>query len=212
MSTYYFIFCFHTEDKPNEFKEVKMCKKLEKLSQYEPEDLYSLFEEEYSDAPIDIHKILNGLGIVYGAVDFSKIQGIYNNIELPAQADMVMGAVAAYDDTENDKDYVEISVNKNDNYHRQRFTLAHELAHCMRHSDSLQNGRVELRTSITSDDPREKEANILAGEILIPEKLLKRIYTTMPIPFLPLLAEKFDVSENVMEARLKYLNMGYYTI
>ena len=188
-----------------------MCKKLKELSILKIEDLYDLFEDEYRTVPINIHNILNKLNISHYAIDYSSIKGNINGIVLPDQADMVMGAVAAYTQGDN-KDSVEISVNVNDNYHRQRFTLAHELAHCMLHADSLKNGRLELRTSVTSEDPREKEANILTGEILIPEKLLKMAYRSLPIPILTLLADKFDVSETVMAARLKYLNMGYYTL
>lgn len=189
-----------------------MCKKLEELSKLKIEDLYDLFEDEFLNPPVSIHKILDKLQVAYGALDFSTLSGKINDIVLPDQADMVMGAVAAYSEKEHGKDSVEITVNVKDSYHRQRFTLAHELAHCMLHSDSLKNGRLELRTSLTSDDTREKSANILAGKILIPEKLLKLAYINMPIPFLPSLAEKFDVSENVMAARLEYLGMGYYTI
>ena len=212
MSNYYFIFYFMNEDKLKNIEDLKMCKKLEELSRYNVETLYRMFDEEFSNIPVDIHAILTKLGIEYGAVDFSKIEGNFDGIILPQQADMVMGAVAAYSSSVDDKDGVEISVNKNDSYHRQRFTLAHELAHCMLHSDSLRDGRVELRTSITSTEPREEQANILAGKLLIPEKILKVAYASMPIPFLSLLANKFDVSDNVMAARLNYLNMGSYTI
>ena len=212
MSIYYFIFYFKDFDLFKKTEEVKMCKKLDELSNLKLEHLYSMFEEEFSNAPIDIHSILEKLNIDYGAVDFGDIHGIYNGINLPEQAGMVMGAVAAYSEKDDGKDYVEISVNKYDNYHRQRFTLAHELAHCMLHAESLRNGRIELRTALTSDDIKEIEANVLAGEILIPEKLLKTFYKTMPFPFLSFLAKKFDVSENVMKARLQYLKMGYYTI
>ena len=209
MPNYYFIFYFANE---GEFGKEKMCKKLEELSNYNIDKLYSMFEEEFSNIPVDIHSVLTKLGIEFGAVDFSKIEGNFDGIILPQQANMVMGAVAAYSNNIDNKDYVEISVNKNDSYHRQRFTLAHELAHCMLHSDSLKNGRVELRSYITSNEPREEQANILAGELLVPEKILKVVYASMPIQFLSLLAKKFDVSENVMKARLEYLDMGYYTI
>ena len=119
------LFYFTNEDKPGKFEEVKMCKKLEELSKYKVEDLYDMFEEEFSGTPIDIHSILKKLGIECGAVDFSTIEGNFNNIVLPQQSAMVMGAVAAYSSNENKRDYVEISVNKNDHYHRQKFTLAH---------------------------------------------------------------------------------------
>lgn len=189
-----------------------MCKKLEELSALKISDLYDMLEEEFSAPPINIHRILDKLRVEYNALDFSLLSGEINGIHLPQQADMVMGAVAAHSVRECGKDSVEITVNIKDSYHRQRFTLAHELAHCMLHADSLKNGRLELRTSLTTDDPKEKSANILAGEILVPEKLLKIAYANLPIPILESLAEKFDVSENVMAARLQHLKMGYYTI
>lgn len=203
----YIIICFfyHNND---EFGKIKMCKKLDELSKLRIEDLYDLYEDEFTHPPIDIHKLLELLGVEYCALDFSTFNGDINGVVLPNQAASVMGAVAAHSEKKHGIDSVEISVNINDSYHRQRFTLAHELAHCMLHADILRNGRIELRSSLTSEEPHEKEANILAGEILIPEKILK----LEPILFLPLLAEKFDVSENVMEARLKYLKMGYYKI
>lgn len=215
MSNFYFVFIFDFskyEWLNNESEEDTMCKKLEKLSKYRAEDLYDLFEEEFSNPPINIHKILDKLDVKYYALDFNTLDVTVNGINLPEQADMVMGAVAAYSEKDFGEDFVEITVNSKDNYHRQRFTLAHELAHCMLHSDRLKDGRLELRTSLTTDEPHEREANILAGEILIPRRLLKLVCASLPIPLLPLLAEKFDVSENVMEARLKHLNMGYYTL
>ena len=189
-----------------------MCRKLEELSKLKTEDLYDLFEEDFVAPPINIHQILDKLGVEYNAMDFSLLNAEINGIVLPDQANMVMGAVAAHSEDEFGKDSVEITVNINDSYHRQRFTLAHELAHCMLHANSLKNGSLELRTSLTTDEPREKEANILAGEILIPERLLKIAYANLPIAILGTLAEKFDVSENVMAARLQHLKMGYYTI
>ena len=215
MSKFYFVFIFDFSDYEwlnNKSEEDTMCKKLQELSKYKVEDLYDLFEEEFSNPPINIHRILDKLDVKYSALDFNTLDVTVNDINLPEQADMVMGAVGAYSEKDFGEDFVEITVNSNDNYHRQRFTLAHELAHCMLHSDRLKDGRLELRTSLTTDEPHEREANILAGEILIPRKLLKLVCASLPIPLLPLLAEKFDVSENVMEARLKHLNMGYYTL
>ena len=207
---YYIVFWENNFDK-FEVEEQKMCKKLDELSKLKIMDLYDLFEDEYTSPPINIHRILDKLQIGYFALDFSTLDCTINGVVLPEQAEMVMGAVAAHRDGQN-KDTVEITVNSKDNYHRQRFTLAHELAHCMLHSDSLINGSLELRTAITTTEPREREANILAGEILIPEKLLKSVLKNIHIPLLPILAKEFDVSENVMEARLRHLGIGYYTL
>ena len=211
MSNYYFFF-FIQNPTPNREKGLAMCRKLEQLSKLKIHDLYDMLEEEFAHPPVNIHRILDKLDVEYNALDFSFVNGEINGVLLPQQADMVMGAVAAHSRQESGKDSVEITVNIKDNYHRQRFTLAHELAHCMLHADSLKDGRLELRTSLTSNDPREKAANTLAGEILIPEKLLKKAYSNLPIPILAILAKNFDVSESVMAERLKYLKMGYYTL
>lgn len=211
MSNYFFFF-FIDNPNHNRDKGIVMCRKLEELSKLKIHDLYDLLEEEFVQPPVNIHQILKRLGVEYNALDFSLLNGEINGVILPQQADMVMGAVAAHSRHESGRDSVEITVNIKDNYHRQRFTLAHELAHCMLHANSLKNGCLELRTSLTDDDPRERAANILAGEILIPEKLLKIAYTNLPIPILAILANRFDVSENVMAARLQYLKMGYYTL
>lgn len=211
MSDYYFFFFIHNPN-PNRDRGIDMCRKLEQLSKLKIDDLYDMLEEEFAQPPVNIHRILDKLDVEYNALDFSFVDGEINGVLLPQQADMVMGAVAAHSRQESGKDSVEITVNIKDNYHRQRFTLAHELAHCMLHADSLKDGRLELRTSLTSNDPREKAANTLAGEILIPEKLLKKAYSNLPIPILAILAKNFDVSESVMAERLKYLKMGYYTL
>lgn len=211
MSNYYFFFFI---DNPNHDRDkgIIMCRKLEQLSKLKIDDLYDMLEEEFVQPPVNIHRILDRLGVEYNALDFNLLNAEINGIVLPQQADMVMGAVAAHSTKDSGKDTVEITVNIKDNYHRQRFTLAHELAHCMLHADSLKNGCLELRSSLTTDEPREKAANILAGEILIPEKLLKIAYANLPLPISTILANIFDVSENVMVARLQYLRMGYYTI
>ena len=74
-------------------------------------------------------------------------------------------------------------------YNRMRFTVAHELAHCCLHS--------------------KREANIFAGSLLIPEKLLDQEYKKFLVPSLSALAELFEVSGTVMAARLDCLNYSY---
>lgn len=215
---YFFFLSVESKCKENRCKENRckenrdkiMCVKLDYLSKLRKENLYELFKEEFFEPPINIHRILDRLGVEYNALDFSLLECQINNVVLPRDADLVMGAVAAHSIKNTGKDAVEITVNIKDTYHRQRFTLAHELAHCMLHANTLRNGFLELRTSITDIDPRERAANILAGEILIPEILLKKEHAKLPI--LQFLANKFDVSENVMAARLEYLDMEYYEI
>lgn len=94
--------------------------------------------------------------------------------------------------------------------HRKRFTLAHELAHCCLHmaqSDSPYH--LELRTDKYSDEADEYFANKFAGELLVPENTLKRIYEQLEFPSISFLADLFNVSRSVMLARLDILNLNY---
>jgi hypothetical protein len=100
-----------------------------------------------------------------------------------------------------------ISVNPKDSRRRQRFTVAHELAHYLLHADMIGDGIVDdamFRSSMS--DYHERQANRLAADILLPKKAVKEAYrrTKGIAP----LAEQFDVSADAMTIRLKELGMG----
>jgi len=66
-----------------------------------------------------------------------------------------------------------IRINRHDPAKRQRFTVAHELAHFLLHRDDIGNGiedDVLYRSSLS--DRREQQANRLAADILMPAALL----------------------------------------
>jgi Zn-dependent peptidase ImmA (M78 family) len=66
-----------------------------------------------------------------------------------------------------------IRINRHDPPKRQRFTVAHELAHFLIHRDEIGNGiedDVLYRSGLS--DRREQQANRLAADILMPEDLL----------------------------------------
>lgn len=100
-----------------------------------------------------------------------------------------------------------ISVNRHDSARRQRFTVAHEIAHYLLHRDQIGSGisdDVLYRSSLS--DTREAEANKLAAEILLPREQLKReVDRRVGLPSDQLVSElaaKFDVSEVAMKIRL----------
>lgn len=73
----------------------------------------------------------------------------------------------------NDDDGFIIRVNRHDPPKRQRFTVAHELAHFLLHRDEIGNGiedDVLYRSSLS--DRREQQANRLAADILMPGQLV----------------------------------------
>lgn len=73
---------------------------------------------------------------------------------------------------------VTIRVNRHDTKERQRFTLAHEVAHFLLHRDRIGDGIVDdmlYRSSLS--DAMEAEANRLAADILMPREKVQQIMT-----------------------------------
>lgn len=103
----------------------------------------------------------------------------------------------------------EIKVNRHDSRGRQRFTVAHELAHYFLHRDQIGNGvSDDALYRSTLSDAREAEANRLAAEVLMPkEKVLEaaREYVGLHEDRAAKLADIFEVSEVAMEIRLSQL-------
>ncbi|MDU8501453.1 ImmA/IrrE family metallo-endopeptidase [Pseudomonas syringae] len=69
---------------------------------------------------------------------------------------------------------VTIKVNRHDVKERQRFTIAHEIAHFLLHRERLAGGITDdvLYRSRLSDD-LEREANRLAADIIMPASLIQ---------------------------------------
>ncbi len=88
--------------------------------------------------------------------------------------------------------------------HRYRFTIAHELAHACLNG---QANHIEFRIKGIPDDKNEITANTFAGALLIPENTLKIVLSKLILPTVKNLSEIFEVSENVMRARLSHLNI-----
>jgi Zn-dependent peptidase ImmA (M78 family) len=115
-----------------------------------------------------------------------------------------------------------IAVQASDHPNRQRFTIAHEIAHyCLRHQfepgEHVHVDRGHLITPRNSKssagvDLKEIEANQFAACLLMPSKLLqtriKRLRaTSLRDSHVTLLASEFGVSEQAMTIRLSTL--GY---
>jgi Zn-dependent peptidase ImmA (M78 family) len=101
-----------------------------------------------------------------------------------------------------------IIVNKNDSYGRQRFTIAHEIAHCLMDLDYIkQHGSID-RDGKASDETyrnRERKANSFAAELLMPEKeFLRQFQVTNGN--LEILAKFFGVSNTA--ARIRAFELG----
>lgn len=108
-----------------------------------------------------------------------------------------------------------IRVNRYESRERQRFTIAHELAHYLLHRDIIDSTTNGIHDNILyrSGQPLtvEYEANLLAADIVMPSALLKKklcdIKHEINEDVIVSLAEEFQVSRGAMDVRLSYL--GY---
>ncbi len=104
-----------------------------------------------------------------------------------------------------------IRVNRHEAKHRQRFTLAHELAHFLLHRDRVEeaNGWSENVLLRAPDQPMqiEYEANRLASDLVIPSSQLADATAEYSGPMTPEviedLARRFGVSTAAMEIKLQ---------
>ena len=107
---------------------------------------------------------------------------------------------------DEDGDSFVIKVNRFEPKVRQRFTIAHEIAHFLLHRDRIQAGVVDsvlYRSKLSSRV--EAEANRLAADIIMPRRKIREI--TGLESYLPSsqvvenLAEQFQVSKQAMGIR-----------
>lgn len=100
-----------------------------------------------------------------------------------------------------------IKVNRFESKERQRFTIAHEIAHYLIHRDHIKTGIVDsvlYRSKLSSRT--EAEANKLAADIIMPMGLVSRHLSKLSgsdrQDAAGALSELFDVSRQAMEIRL----------
>lgn len=101
----------------------------------------------------------------------------------------------------------EIRINKFESPERQRFTLAHEIAHFLLHKSDIRAGVIDnvmYRSQLTSK--KEAEANRVAADIVMPASAVRRELgnRTGPVDdeIVDKLASQFKVSIPAMKIRL----------
>jgi len=88
---------------------------------------------------------------------------------------------------------------------RKRFTVAHELGHfALGHEDAPR----DAGNFYASADPRERQANRFAAELLMPASLVRHYYTSGIATTVEELARTFGVSKDAMGYRLINLGLG----
>ena len=152
-----------------------------------PQDIRETVQAHQTEAPIRLATIARAIGVeVLAATLPPGISG-----EIRPKAD---GRFA-------------IRVNRHDPIRRQRFTIAHEIAHFILHRDQIGSGlKDDVLYRSTLSDHREAEANRLAANILMPQhlvdELLQNARAQQVEDIVNYLADRFEVSEASMKIRL----------
>lgn len=175
--------------------------KIQMLNESTPKELLAKFDLG-NEFPIDIRKLLSELEIVVIPYDFSSLEKSDEYSQEVIKNGNILGAVVPTDDK------IGIFYRKFDSEKRIRFTLAHELAHCCLHIDpNNYSEHIEFRNTLFDKSTHEVAANIFAGELLIPEEPLLYALDNLITPTINILSQIFGVSNNVMKARLEYLDI-----
>jgi Zn-dependent peptidase ImmA (M78 family) len=95
-----------------------------------------------------------------------------------------------------------LGINPTHSQVRRRFTIAHEIGHYLLGHDI----RDVLEENLERPPNLEREANMFAGELLMPKEFLKKDIKT-GITKVPDLAKKYNVSEQAMTIRLLETNL-----
>ena len=202
---------------------MKMCKQLEDIQGLSANELLKKYNCA-NKVPVDINKLLSNIGVRVYNVDLQPLASDKEFKKAYKGYGELYGAVLARENDLNifyqDIDFSKLSSREKISAKKHiRFTLAHELAHCVLHANHVETGYAEFRCDTSKLDPKklkkgsyeaiEYEANVYAGELLIPTDKLVYVYFRLVRPSLAALAELFFVSTNVMRARLDYLHMPY---
>jgi len=142
-------------------------------------------------------------------VDVKEIEPDKKKIEWLGEIEYIPDDLCGYiEKDENGK--VTIYYNPNHHENRQRFTIAHELAHFLLghlNEDQKQYRDFSYSFKNTNYNPKEVEANKMAAKILMPEDKLNFLIYKKGITSIKELAKIMRVSEAAMLYRLK--NLGW---
>jgi len=144
-------------------------------------------------------KVLKECGVSAPPVDLKRIVELKGYVYM--EVDTFPDEVSALFISKDGKNYA--LVNARHHPHRRRFSLAHELGHIILSHDVEDLEEVpsidappESPRHYAAGDPREKEANIFAGALLMPIEMLKREYGKGAD--IEKLAKVFEVSQQAM--------------
>lgn len=158
-------------------------------------------------------QILNNFSVKQPPVLLDKMLSVYNIALGEAPSDEYSGFLI------RKKDSALIGINSNDTYARQRFTIAHELAHFLleKKKDTFvdEHHKISYRSYSHENgkDINEIVADKFAAYLLMPKNFLKKDFMKIEMKGifqendLEYLAEKYVVSKEAMKYRLANLGL-----
>jgi putative zinc finger/helix-turn-helix YgiT family protein len=155
------------------------------------DDWMAVIKRHAIRTPVDVDAIARDLGI-----RVLRDPNLGKNISGKIQRDPMLGGRSGY----------VMYVNRWQAPVRQRFTVAHEIAHFGLHRDRIGNEMTEdalYRGPFST--PQEREANRFAGEMLIPEEAVREAFKKETR--ISVLAKRFETSEDTMRIRLEQLGL-----
>lgn len=144
-------------------------------------------------APVNVHDIAAAFGIE-----------VRSDLALPDDISGKIERVGLF------RDRYRITTNGKHSSTRQRFTIAHELAHYVLHRSMIGDGIVDdamYRSNRPGWDDIERQANSYAATILMPARLVREKYRAKVVATTDM-AAVFDVSYDVARIRMKELRLG----
>lgn len=175
-----------------------MCKPLSRIYGKSAEELLKLYGDT-KQVPVSLNTIIKNIGISLVKSDFSQLEK-----KIGANEGEILGLVAAKGDN------AAIFYKSSESYEEQRFTIAHEIAHCCLHMSDYNEPYLEFRKEASTNDNKEDEANYFAESLLIPLDRLHEVYSKLLIPNTVALASKFQVPVERMEERLNHLKISHF--
>lgn len=145
--------------------------------------------------PVDVEGICEKEGFTVNFVDLSRLEKEYKKA--------IYGVLYVHPDGKD------IFVSERDIPERQRFTIAHELAHYYLHLGDNPPEQGSIISFRGERSRREHEADQFAAELLMPEDAVWGFVEEGRTPFISDFAQGFDVSKAAMRYRLDKLNLRY---
>ena len=153
------------------------------------------------------HQLLRLVGIEAPPVDVERVAWFLGFIVIKFEFPDSVSAV-----TFIEREVRSIGVNSAHPHTRRRFSIAHEIGHFLCGHESFDEEREAThienrRTFMDSQNQQEREANEFASELLMCEEFLRRDVQETGLD-VPLLARRYQVSEQAMWIQLMDLNLA----